>query len=81
MSLERIGFNQDVSDPVDDLTEEERLERWEPADAHDIALTADVVLVLGGAAVGIKGGLLPEELEFPVPDEIRSAADSIFGPA
>lgn len=73
VSLDLIGFNQDVSDPTDDLTEEERLDRWEPPDAQDIALTADVVLVRGGAANGTGGGRLPEELDVPVPDESRSS--------
>lgn len=73
MSLDLIGFNQDVSDPADDLTEEERLDRWEPADAHDMALTADVVLFRGGGCAPGTGSRLPDELDVPVPEECRSS--------
>jgi hypothetical protein len=77
-SLDLIGFSQEVSDPAD-LTEDETFDFCEPAEAKDIALTADVVLVRGGAALGNGGGLFPEELDVPVPDESRSAS-AFIGP-
>jgi hypothetical protein len=39
------GCNQEVSDP-DDLTDGETVERWEDADAQDMALTALVCEVV-----------------------------------
>lgn len=53
------------------------MDRWEPADAHDIALTADVVLFRGGGgAPGTAGGRLPDDPD--VPEESRSRESTVL---
>lgn len=47
------------------------MDLWDPADAHDMALTADVVLFRGGGGTpGTAGGRLPDDPD--VPEESRS---------